>query len=122
MAFSNAVTFCADNITAQELVEFSLDAAEMLLTEDLARLAANHLQTAEQVLTTEIPPAEISRWNTLQIRCYAELSAYRQLLEAIARELPHADAERREELEAERDEASWLQGEYGDRRGERTEP
>ena len=121
MAFSNAVTFCADNITAQELVEFSLDAAEMLLTEDLARLAANHLQTAEQVLTTEIPPAEISRWNTLQIRCYAELSAYRQLLDAIARELPHADAGRRDELEAERDEASWLQGEYGDRPGERKE-
>lgn len=122
ISFSSAVTFRAANITALELVEFSLDAAEMLLNEDLARMAANHLHTAEQARTTETPPAQISRLTALQIRCYAELSAYHQLLEAIARELPHAAAERREQLEAERDEASWLQGERIDRLGDRTEP
>ena len=121
ISFSDAVTFHAGNITSQELVEFLLDAAEMLLDEDLAKLAANHLHTAERGRTSEMQPTEIARLNRLQIRCYAELSAYRQLLEAIARELPYADANRREELEAERDEASWLQGQYGDRRGERTE-
>ena len=122
ISFSSAVTFRAANITALELVEFSLDAAEMLLNEALARMAANHLHTAEQARTIETPPAQLFRLTALQIRSYAELSAYHQLLEAIARELPHAAAERREELEAERDEASWLQGEHIDRLGDRTVP
>ena len=70
----------------------------------------------------EVAQKLLRRLRRLQIQFFADLCAYSQLLEAIERELPHADGDSRERMVAERDEIRWLQGHYdagaGANRGE----
>ena len=115
--FSNVVLFAPEGVPANDFIRYSLDAAEMLLDEGLPSLAGTHLERAAERLADGTPADLSTRLRRLRIRCFADLSAYQQLLELVCEELPHAETEARERLEAERDEICWLRGEFDARPG-----
>jgi hypothetical protein len=112
MAFSGEVTSRSNVLNVQDRIRFALDAARLLLDDELPDMAANHLQTAAAAVTPETPTVLTQHLARLQIRCFSELCAYQQLLQSIARELLHATGEERDRLEAIRDETMWLQGHF----------
>jgi hypothetical protein len=105
----------AANLDPGERVPLGLDVAEMLLDDELERMAASIL---EQVLPdleiSGIPAGVLARFRQLHLRCLTDLCAYRETLEAIARALPHAWGEERQRLEVQRAEVHLLQGELGE--------
>jgi hypothetical protein len=113
MAFSGEVTFRGEGLTAAEYVEFSLDAAEWLLADDVAELAQHHLARAERhVRTGDVPADQVERFRRLLLGVMDALCAYNETLQTIADQLTRATGEERERLEAERAEIRLLQGDF----------
>lgn len=111
MAFSHRLLFRGQDLLISEHVEFSLDAAEWLLNDDLPSLASTHLAAiAGKLETADAPRTHFGRFRHLRIRCMEALCAYNELLQAIEDALAGASPEVRARLEAERSEIHFLQG------------
>jgi hypothetical protein len=112
LAFSSEVNSHRAKLSATDRVRFSLEAAEMLLDDEVTSFVSGHLESAEAALIQNIPHEWVARLTELKTRYFQAVCAYHQLLEVINRELQHARGESRERLDAIRDEARWMQGEY----------
>lgn len=113
MAFSNRVMLQGKSLLIPEYVEFSLDAAEWLLVDELPLLASHHLsEIAKRLEDATIPDVHRNRFRQLRVQCMDALCAYRESLQAIADALPHANGDERGRLEAERSEIHFLQGKF----------
>jgi hypothetical protein len=112
-AFSGRISFQGHDLLAVEYVGFALDAAEWLLEDDLASLAAHHLaQISGRLGAVAIPPEQRARLQQLRVRCMDALCAYTDVLHAIDEAIPEATPNERARLEAERCEIHLLQGDF----------
>jgi hypothetical protein len=112
LAFSSRVSHQSSGLLADERLELSLDAAQLLIDDQLPDLAMHHLHAAQEIVETVAQPELQRRYSQLRVRCMDALCAYDQTLAAVEESLIKSSTAERSILEAERDEIRLLQGEY----------